>query len=122
MALAICWHGLIRVGVARDQAALARLVGVSRARIPQVMDLLRLAQRILEAVLFLPCAPRSRDPADHGELEWVAAEPRWREMPDTVKDTARASCSPRCSSASRSGCSGVVGSGGCPTGRSSRIS
>ena len=51
LALAHHWQGLIRSGTVRDQADLARLVGVSRARISQVMRLLDLAPDIQEAVL-----------------------------------------------------------------------
>ncbi len=43
LALAHHWRGLIRSGAVRDQADLARLVGVSRARVTQVMRLLDLA-------------------------------------------------------------------------------
>lgn len=52
LALAHKWRGLIRSGAVRDQAELARLVGVSRARVTQVMGLLWLAPDVQEAVLF----------------------------------------------------------------------
>jgi hypothetical protein len=51
LALAHHWQGLIRSGAVRDQADLARLVGVSRARVSQVMRLLDLAPDIQQAVL-----------------------------------------------------------------------
>ena len=51
LALAHHWQGLIRSGTVRNQADLARLVGVSRARVTQVMRLLHLAPDIQEAVL-----------------------------------------------------------------------
>ena len=51
LALAHHWRGLIRSGAVRDQADLARLVGVSRARVTQVMRLLYLAPDIQEAIL-----------------------------------------------------------------------
>ncbi len=51
LALAHHWRGLIRDGTVRDQTDLARLVGVSRARVSQVMRLLDLAPDIQEAVL-----------------------------------------------------------------------
>jgi hypothetical protein len=50
-ALAHHWQGIIRSGTVRDQADLARLVGVSRARVTQVMNLLWLAPKIQETVL-----------------------------------------------------------------------
>ncbi len=45
MALAIKFDGLLREGVVRDYADLARLGGVSRARITQIMNLLNLRHR-----------------------------------------------------------------------------
>jgi hypothetical protein len=51
LALAHHWHGLLRSGAVRDQADLARLVGVSRARVTQVMSLLWLAPGIQEHIL-----------------------------------------------------------------------
>lgn len=51
LALAHHWQGLIRSGAVRNQADLARLVGVSRARVTQVLDLLWLAPEIQEDIL-----------------------------------------------------------------------
>ena len=74
VALAHHWRDLIRSGVVKDQAALAALVGITRARVTQVMDLLRLAPDIQEEILF------ARDRVAgvrHRELLSVAAEPDW---------------------------------------------
>ena len=63
MALAIRFDGLVREGVVADQAELARLGHVSRARITQIMNLLHLAPDIQEALLFLArCAWQGPDP------------------------------------------------------------
>lgn len=51
LALAHRWNDLIRSGSVRDRAELSRLIGVSRARVSQVMRLLDLAPDIQEAVL-----------------------------------------------------------------------
>lgn len=51
LALAHHWQELIRSGAVRDQADLARLVGVSRARVTQVMSLLWLAPHVQEQIL-----------------------------------------------------------------------
>ncbi len=51
VALAHRWKALIRTGVVTDQAALAAVVGVSRARVTQVMGLLYLAPDIQEEIL-----------------------------------------------------------------------
>ena len=53
MALAIHFDGLIRERVVRDYADLARLGGVSRARITQIMNLLNLPPWKQEELLFL---------------------------------------------------------------------
>ena len=57
MALAIHFDGLIRQGVVRDYADLARLGSVSRARITQIMNLLNLPPWIQEKLLFLESGP-----------------------------------------------------------------
>ena len=77
LALAHHWRGLIRTGVIRDQAEVAALVGVSRARISQVMALTYLAPDIQEDVLDLTPATEGRDPIHHRDLTRIAAEPAW---------------------------------------------
>jgi hypothetical protein len=73
LALAHHWQGLIRAGVVRNQAELARLVGVSRARVTQVLDLLRLAPVIQAAVL-----DTTRDRTwNERSLRALAQEPLW---------------------------------------------
>ena len=52
MALAIHFEGLIRHGLVKDYADLARLGGVSRARITQIMNLLNLPPWKQEELLF----------------------------------------------------------------------
>ena len=54
MALAVRLEGLLREGVIRDYAELARLGRVTRARMTQIMKLLDLAPDIQEKILFLP--------------------------------------------------------------------
>jgi hypothetical protein len=51
---AIEWQALLESGEASNQAAIARLEGITRARVTQVMGLLRLAPEIQEHVLSLP--------------------------------------------------------------------
>src|SRR4051812_19660792 len=53
MALAIRFDGLLRQGVVKDYAELARLGHVTRARVTQIMNLLNLAPCIQEELLFL---------------------------------------------------------------------
>lgn len=57
MALAIHFEGLIRQGLVKDYADLARLGGVSRARITQIMNLPNLPPTEQEEILFLKGGP-----------------------------------------------------------------
>lgn len=77
MALAIRFDHLLRRGLVKDQAELARLGHVSRARLTQIMNLLCLAPDIQEAVLFLPLTQRGRDPITERHLRMLAATPDW---------------------------------------------
>jgi hypothetical protein len=78
MALALRFEDLVRKGLVRDHADLARLGGVSRARISQIMDLLCLAPDIQEDILFLPRTITGRDPITERQLRLVLAEADWR--------------------------------------------
>ena len=78
MALAIKLDGLVRSGMVKDYAALARLGRVMRARVTQVMNLTLLAPDIQEAVLFLPPVTAGREPLALAELQPVAAVRDWR--------------------------------------------
>ena len=80
MALAIRFDRLIRDGVARDYADLARLGGVTRARLTQIMNLTLLAPDIQEAILFLPRTTRGRDPIAERMIRPIAAVPDWRKQ------------------------------------------
>ncbi|GAB6188168.1 hypothetical protein [Thermopirellula anaerolimosa] len=78
MALAIRFDGLVRRGEVADQAELARLGHVTRARVTQIMNLLGLAPDIQEELLFLPPVERGRDPLVLRDLLVIAAEPDWQ--------------------------------------------
>ena len=80
MALAIRFDGLIRDGVVADQAELARLGHVTRARLSQIMALLNLAPDIQEAILTLGPTEKGRDPVTEKQLRPVAALLDWREQ------------------------------------------
>lgn len=77
MALAIRFDSLIRQGVVADQAELARLGHVTRARLTQIMNLLQLAPDIQEAILFLSRVERGKDPIQERQLRPIAAVPDW---------------------------------------------
>ncbi len=77
MALAIRFDHLICDGVVADQAELARLGHVTRARLTQIMNLLNLAPDIQEEILFLPPRERGRDTFTEKQLRPIAATPSW---------------------------------------------
>lgn len=90
MALAIHYESLLASGTVADQAALARLGQVTRARLTQIMDLTLLAPDIQEDLLFLPRTTSGHDPVNHRSMREIALEPDWqvqREMWRNVKPT-----------------------------------
>ena len=78
MALAIRFDQLIRDGAVADQADLARLGHVTRARLTQIMNLLSLAPDIQEAILFLPASERGRESITERDLRPIAAALSWK--------------------------------------------
>ena len=78
MALAIRFDRLIKEGEITDQADLARLGSVSRARITQIINLLQLAPDIQEALLFLPRTERGRDPVRERHIRPITGILDWR--------------------------------------------
>ena len=77
MALAIRFDQMIRDSVVADQAELARLGQVTRARLTQIMNLLTLAPDIQEAILLLPATPRGRDVIAERKIRPIAAVSSW---------------------------------------------
>mgnify|MGYP001221403073 CR=1 FL=1 len=71
---------LLRDGVARDYADLARLGGVTRARLTQIMNLLNLAPDIQEEILFLPRTVKGSDIICERNLRPLAATADWRKQ------------------------------------------
>jgi len=75
LALAHRFREHFESGQVRDYAEVARLAGVSRARVTQVMSLLYLAPDIQEAILDLPRVHSRPDPLTERGLRNIAAEP-----------------------------------------------
>ena len=69
---------MIRDGVVVDQAELACLGHVTRARLTQIMNLLCLAPDIQEEILFVPVTEQGRDAMTEKQLRPIAAIPNWR--------------------------------------------
>lgn len=78
MALAIRFDQLIRDGVVADQAELARIGHISRARSSQILNLLYLSPCLQEQVLFLPEVARGRDQVTERDLRPLTATTDWR--------------------------------------------
>jgi hypothetical protein len=84
MALAIKFDQMIRDGVVKDQAELARLAFVTRARVTQIMNLLNLAGPIQEALLNRVSATIGKDRLTERQLrplldfnEWSRQSSAW---------------------------------------------
>jgi hypothetical protein len=77
MALAIRLDHLIKSGQVTDQAELARVGHVSRARLTQIMDLNLLAPDIQEEILFLPLDQSNRVNIAECQLRKVSKVGLW---------------------------------------------
>ena len=89
MALAIRFDGLISDGVVTDQAELARLGHVSRARLTQIMNLLHLAPDLQEEILFLPATERGRDAIPEKQVRPIAAVLDWGKQRQLWRKTSK---------------------------------
>lgn len=77
MALAIHLQKLIDNGAVHDYAEIARLTGLTRARVTQIMNLTLLAPEIQEEILFLPRVQNGRDPIAERNIRKIIAETFW---------------------------------------------
>lgn len=77
MALAIKFDHLLRSDAVRDQAELAELGHVTRARVTQIMNLLHLAPDIQEAILDLPRTTNGHDHVSERQLRKITKEFCW---------------------------------------------
>ena len=80
MALAIRFQGLLRQGSVADQAELARLGHVSRARISQILNLLHLAPDLQEHLLFLPPLHQGRERLHLVDLQPLCRQWDWHQQ------------------------------------------
>ena len=91
LALALRLEAQLRQGVLKDNAELARLGHVTRARVSQILSLVHLAPDIQEAILFLPRTQRGRDRVILSdvmpiamELDWKRQRRAWRRLVGTA--------------------------------------
>lgn len=80
MAMAIKFDQMIASRAVRDQAELAELGHVTRARVTQIMNLLHLAPDIQEAILHLPRTTRGRDAIREIMIRPIAATLDWQKQ------------------------------------------
>ena len=83
LALAHKMEDLVQQGHVTSYADMARIGGVTRARVSQILGLLLLAPDIQEHILFLPRTTTGRDPVSERQLRPIVAEADWdrqREM------------------------------------------
>ncbi|MCI0410915.1 MAG: hypothetical protein L0191_20525 [Acidobacteria bacterium] len=91
LALAHQWERLVRDGTVKDYADIARLAGLTRARVTQIMDLLLLAPDIQEKALFHPeCLTKQRLVCGR-TFRGLSKIPAWPEQRSRVISTAAAS-------------------------------
>lgn len=86
MALAIRLEELIQSGQVADQAELARVGHVTRARLTQIMNLLQLAPEIQEEILYLPVTERGRDVVTERDLRPIVTLADWQKQRRSWKD------------------------------------
>jgi hypothetical protein len=80
LALAIHFDDLIRYGEAKDYADLARLAGLCRERISQVMRLTYLAPDIQMELLYLPPTATGRYPISETSMRRIANHLSWADQ------------------------------------------
>jgi hypothetical protein len=92
MALAIRLDRLIREGTLKDQADVARLGNVTRARVTQIMNLLSLAPDLQEALLFLPAASGGWPPLLLRDLQPISRVLDWRTQRELWRRLSKPTC------------------------------
>ncbi len=71
---------LVRDGVVKDYAEIARLTGLTRARVTQIVNLRLLAPDIQEAILDVPRVMKGSDPITERQLREIISEVDWSEQ------------------------------------------
>src|SRR2546423_10629471 len=78
LALALRLEAQLRRGVLKDNAEVASVGHVTRARVSQILSLVHLAPDIQEAILFLPRTQRGRDRVILSDVLPIAMELDWK--------------------------------------------
>jgi hypothetical protein len=72
------FESLVRAGVVKDYAEIARLTGLSRARVTQITNLTLLPPEIQQAILGLPPIRNGRDLPPERVLRCLSTQPDWK--------------------------------------------
>jgi hypothetical protein len=80
LALAIQFEDMLQRGEAKDFADLARLGGLCRERVSQIMRLIYLAPDIQVELLYLPPTPTGRFPVSETSARKIASLLSWAEQ------------------------------------------
>jgi len=80
LALAHHYDDMIREGVVEDQAEIARLMRVTRARVTQVMNLLNLAPDVQEEILFGRAGPGRKRELSERHARTIALTEDWAQQ------------------------------------------
>jgi hypothetical protein len=80
MALALRFDQLMRDGVVTDQAELARLGRVTRARLTQIMNLICLAPKIQEQILYMTTFSNKQNKITERHLRPISLIPEWKQQ------------------------------------------
>ena len=86
LALAHRIDEMVRAGELDDLADAARRLGLSRARVSQITNLLLLAPEIQTEILDLPNITHGRDPFSERQLRNVVAEADWNRQLDRWRE------------------------------------
>ena len=77
LALAHRIDGMIRAGELKDWAEAARMIGVTRARMTQIGNLMLLTPEIQEQILDMDSIPARHDPVTERDLRFVVTKTIW---------------------------------------------
>ena len=86
MALAIHFQKLLSDGVVQDYADIARLTGVTRARVTQIMNMTLLAPEIQEIILFLPNIQDDKNGMSEKRMRSILIDPTWESQKEGFKE------------------------------------
>lgn len=87
LALAHKWEGMVRRGEVKEYADIARLFGITRARVCQICSLALLAPGLQEKILWLPLLSPGA-----AVLSRTVVHLRWKDQCDAADDGAGSHC------------------------------